>query len=126
MPLFSPRFRTCANPDDLQGILEDIEAFAAQEYPIGLEPAALYVTALKPAEGGRGMVLRFFNSLDQSVEGRMRLGLPAAAVWRVNLLEEDRGRLPLAEDGGLTLSVRGKEIVSLRVVPGKPQVRVHE
>ncbi len=55
---------------------------------VTLKPAAWVPTALKPAEFGEGIVVRFYNSHAAAVSGRVEFGLPVDAVTPVNLLEE--------------------------------------
>ncbi|PKO23901.1 MAG: hypothetical protein CVU38_01770 [Chloroflexi bacterium HGW-Chloroflexi-1] len=81
-----------------------------------IEPASLTLSALKPAEDGQGSILRFWNTAEELVEGRLRLGLPWQRAWRANLDEEHLEELPADADGWLHLAVRGREIVSLRFV----------
>ena len=81
-----------------------------------IEPPSLTLSALKPAEDGQGFILRFWNTAEELVEGRLRLGSPWQRAWRANLDEEHREELQAAADGWLHLAVRGREIVSLRFV----------
>jgi alpha-mannosidase len=81
---------------------------------VRVEPPALVVTAMKPAERGGGFVIRFYNSADRAVAARVSFGLPVTAVVPVNLLEELAGEpLPLDAAGGLALDVPPKRVVSL-------------
>jgi len=86
---------------------------------VTLEPAAWVLTALKPAESGEGIVVRFYNSHAAAVSGRVEFGLPVDAVTPVNLLEEPV-ELPgmRAEGRAVWLDVPGKRIVTLRVAFG--------
>lgn len=86
---------------------------------VTLEPAAWVLTALKPAESGEGIVVRFYNSHAAAVSGRVEFGLPVADVTPVNLLEEPV-ELPgmRAEGRAVWLDVPGKRIVTLRVTFG--------
>src|SRR5690606_20008981 len=76
---------------------------------VTLEPAAWVLTALKPAESGEGIVVRFYNSHGGAVSGRVEFGLPVADVTPVNLLEEPV-ELPgmRAEGRAVWLDVPGK------------------
>jgi alpha-mannosidase len=84
---------------------------------VSLTPDSLVLTAIKPAESGAGVIVRFYNSSERTVSGRLAFGLPVCAMTRTNLLEES---LELPEDwtltdGVITLDVPAKRIVSLRV-----------
>jgi alpha-mannosidase len=84
---------------------------------VALEPAAWVLTALKPAESGEGIVVRFYNSSAAAVSGRVEFGLPVDEVTPVNLLEEPVDLPGMRAEGcAVWLDVPGKRIVTLRVV----------
>jgi len=90
----------------------------ASQTAVVLEPAALVLTAVKPAEAGQGLIVRFYNSSETAVEGRVRFGFPVGEVVPANLLEAPVGPpLALAEEGAFTLTVPAKRIVTLAVTP---------
>lgn len=80
---------------------------------ISLEPIDLVLTAVKPGENG-GMVMRFYNSGEESVTGRIRFDLPIHQVTSINLLEEpiDTPIIP-DENGTFTIGVPSKRIITL-------------
>ncbi len=83
---------------------------------VALEPAAWVLTALKPAESGEGIVVRFYNSSAAAVSGRVEFGLPVDEVTPVNLLEEPVDLPGMRVEGRAAwLDVPGKRIVTLRV-----------
>ena len=90
-----------------------------------LEPAAWVLTALKPAESGEGIVVRFYNSSRDAIAGCVAFGLPVESVTPVNLLEEPVD-LPgmRVEERAVWLDVPGKRIVTLRVAFGAGQDRL--
>ncbi len=90
----------------------------ATQTAVALEPAALVLTAVKPAEAGQGLIVRFYNSSETAVEGRVRFGFPVREVVPANLLEAPAGPpLTPAEDGAFVVAVPAKRIVTLAVTP---------
>jgi hypothetical protein len=69
------------------------------------------VTAVKPAENGRGIVIRGFNTTDSAIVVSLRPAWRIGRAWRVNLLEE-----PLEEwavdNNQIRLPVGPKQILS--------------
>jgi mannosylglycerate hydrolase len=100
-----------------RGILADAFSFLgwAQESQEG----GLKLTALKQAEDGRDLIVRFYNALDEPVTGKLYLGANITAVWQTNLNEETVGELTLQDDKErgqvIPVQARGKEIVTLRL-----------
>lgn len=85
---------------------------------VTLEPAALVLSAIKPADDGDGLIVRFYNSSEQPQTARVTFGFPVATMQPVNLLEEPEGAaLDVSEDGRVTLDVPPKRIVTWRVLP---------
>lgn len=83
---------------------------------VTLDDPALVLTAVKPAEDGQGVVVRFYNSSDQPVSGRLITGLPVESFAPVNLLEEpaelawDR-----VDDRTFAIEAPGKRIITARL-----------
>jgi len=90
----------------------------ATQTAVALEPAALVLTAVKPAEASQALIVRFYNSSEAVVEGRVRFGFPVREVVPTNLLEALIGPpLAPAEGGAFALTVPAKRIVTLAVTP---------
>lgn len=90
----------------------------ATQTVVALEPAALVLSAIKPAEAGQGLIVRFYNSSETTTEGRVRFGFPVQEAVPVNLLEAPAGPpLALTEEGALALTIPAKRIVTLAVTP---------
>ena len=89
---------------------------AASQF-ISLAPDELVLTAVKPAESGTGIIMRFYNSSDHVVSGQLVFGLPFSAITPTNLLEEpyESSEDWTTKDGVITLDVPAKRIVSLRI-----------
>jgi mannosylglycerate hydrolase len=79
---------------------------------VEVRPSRLVVSAVKAAEGGRGLVVRLYNISNRAVRGSVRLTEPHGRVEFVSLNEEPLAEAPL-EDGRVNLTVRRNEIVSL-------------
>lgn len=87
---------------------------------LALDPAALVLTAIKPADAGDGFIVRCYNSSERAQSGHLTLGFPVASVEPVNLLEETQGEaLPIEDEQRVTVEVPPKRIVTLRVVPAR-------
>ena len=81
---------------------------------VSLAPDELVLTAIKPAESGAGVIVRFYNSSDRAVSGQLAFGLPVRAITPINLLEEtlESSRDWNIRDGVITLEIPAKQIVS--------------
>jgi len=85
---------------------------------LALEPPALVLSAIKPAEDGRGVIVRFTNHRDTPQAGRATFGFAVASVEPVNLLEEPQGSALAVEDNRrVTVEAPPKRIVTWRVLP---------
>jgi alpha-mannosidase len=83
---------------------------------IELEGEGPVFSALKPAEDGKGVVLRCYNSLDLPVDGRWRLGRPVARAERVRADETSLGPLQLTGDRrSIDFSAGPRGMVSTRI-----------
>ncbi len=74
------------------------------------------VETVKPAEDGRGIVVRFYEARRERGWVTLGFGFAVAEAWRTNLLEEDKERLEVGE-AGVRVWVRPFEIVTVRVIP---------
>jgi alpha-mannosidase len=102
-----------------------LRAVAAGEAPLAsagaalveLEPRSVVLTALKPAEGGAGVVLRLLNPSDEPCEVRVGLGFPVSGARLVRLDETPcEGRVDLA-GRELRLTVPPRALRSVLLVP---------
>jgi alpha-mannosidase len=82
---------------------------------LSLTPEALVLTAIKPAESGPGLIVRFYNSSAHAVSGQLAFGLPVGAISFTNLLEEALEQEAALQEGMIHLTVPPKRIMSLRV-----------
>lgn len=76
---------------------------------LGLEPAPLVLSALKPRDDGPGTIVRIWNPGDVDVEGRLDIGLPLTGATSVRLDETpDGGTVHLADRrASLTVPAHG-------------------
>ncbi|MFQ6059329.1 MAG: glycoside hydrolase family 38 C-terminal domain-containing protein, partial [Anaerolineae bacterium] len=81
---------------------------------IEIEPASLVITTIKAAETGDGLIVRYYNMGQEPVEGRLRLWRPFTRAALVNLNEEEMAELEVSGEGGITLPVRGRQIVTIK------------
>lgn len=89
---------------------------APQAQLLALEPAALVLSAIKAAETGDALNMRFYNSSERAQTGCVTFGFPVASVEPVNLLEEPRGdALLIDNEQRVTVDVPPKRIVTWRV-----------
>jgi alpha-mannosidase len=97
--------------DQHEGILPSTQSF------ISVEPHNLMVTALKKCELGDGLILRFYNSTDETVNGIVSAYRPIKTACLTDLSERllDDGELDVKEDGTVSLEVGGREIKTIRL-----------
>lgn len=84
-----------------------------------IDPPAIQLVTLKPADFEGGVALRLWNSLLDPAEGR--IALPAARrgdeLWVCDLLERPARRVPIGADGRARLKLRPQEIATLLLRP---------
>ncbi len=97
----------------------------AGQYPasgsfVSVEPREFVISAIKPAEastGGRGSghgwLVRGYNLTGKEKQVTLKPWKPFKKVERVNLAEEKLATLKPEKDGGVTITARGHEIVSV-------------
>jgi len=89
---------------------------AAYSYSLAeVRPNSLVLTALKKAELGEGVVLRFFNISGKEAEAEVLLGFRATKAWMTDLKE--RLIKPLGSGERLRLQVKPFKIVTVLLVP---------
>jgi alpha-mannosidase len=74
------------------------------------------VETVKAADDGRGVIVRGYESLGGRRRLRLRPGVPCTTAVRTDLLERD-GEPVAVEAGGIDLTVRPFELVTLRLLP---------
>jgi alpha-mannosidase len=84
---------------------------------ISVEPSNLVVTALKKAELGDGLILRFYNATDESVDGVIRThkAVKTARVVNLNEVPLPDGEIDLDNNNTIHLKVEGHEIKTVEL-----------
>ena len=82
-----------------------------------VEPRGLVLSAFKKAEDRDSFVLRAFNPGPGAASGAVRLAVPVASAWRLNLNEERIEPLPVAPDGAVRLDLPACGIVTVELSP---------
>lgn len=80
-----------------------------------LRPHNLVLTAMKKAEDGDGIILRFYEGEGNKTTARIKFHLPVRQAWKANLIEEEEMPIPTNGDGSIALDVGPWEIVTLKV-----------
>lgn len=96
-----------------------IQASGAARLPpefsfLEIKPYNLVLSALKRAEDGEGVILRFFETTGEPASAEIRFFLPIQEAWITNLLEGKQRRLK-PKEGKIQLHVKPFEIVTLRL-----------
>jgi len=88
---------------------------------VTLSGDGLVLSALKPADGGGGLVLRCWNSRDHAVAGAWRLGRPVRSAERIRFDETEVEPLALEEGGTqIPIVVPPHGVVTVRVTFAEP------
>ena len=84
---------------------------------ISVEPSNLMVTALKKTELGDGLILRFYNVTDETVEGviRTRKAVKSARFTYLNEAPVPDGELSVSDDGSIRMQVEKHEIKTVEL-----------
>jgi alpha-mannosidase len=75
------------------------------------------VETVKAADDGRGVIVRGYESLGGGRPVRLLPGVACTTAVRTDLLERDGAEIPVGADGGIELTVRPFELVTLRLLP---------
>ncbi|MFQ5813092.1 MAG: alpha-mannosidase [Anaerolineae bacterium] len=80
---------------------------------VQIEPASLVISAIKQAESGEGLIVRFYNISAEEAKGRLKVHRPFAKATLVNLNEGEIAELK-SDEREVELSVRGKQIATVK------------
>jgi alpha-mannosidase len=86
-----------------------------QDALVTAAPSSVVIDTVKPAEDGEGWVVRLYESHGGRARAALAFGVPVAKVWLSNTLEDRLEPVPL-QGAGCTLSLRGFQIVTLRLI----------
>lgn len=88
-----------------------------------VEVTGAMLSAVKQADDGNGIIVRFYESAGAHLRATVRLGTgaggPLEAATRTDSLERDGEPLPLGEGGAVELDLRPFELVTLRLSPSR-------
>ena len=103
----------------LRAVVTDAHAGALSPTASFIEasPREFVLSAIKPAEDGKGVIVRDHNLGDEAVDTRIKVRRKFARAARVNLNEEEIAPAELNDGSEVVLQVRAKEIVTLKFEP---------
>jgi alpha-mannosidase len=78
------------------------------------EPANVIIDTIKPAEDGKGFVIRLYESSGAATQAKLGFGVKVAKLRMSNTLEDDGAMVPL-NGNTATLALRPFQIATLRV-----------
>ena len=81
---------------------------------VQLRPSSLVISAVKAPEEGKGLIARFYNTEDHTVQADVSQCGPIRRAMIVNLNEETLRELRTEKGNKASLPVRGKGIMTLR------------
>ncbi|MEW6231776.1 MAG: glycoside hydrolase family 38 C-terminal domain-containing protein [Chloroflexota bacterium] len=82
---------------------------------IELEPRCLEVSAIKRAERGDALIVRFWNTSEEPQEVTLRSPLPIRSAYLADMAEDPQAPLTIAGNGAIHLPVRGRQIITTRL-----------
>ncbi len=80
---------------------------------VAAKPSEFEISAIKPAEDGRGLLVRGWNATGESIRVTLRPWRIFAKAELVNLAEERTGALRIGRGGEVSFTVKGHEISSI-------------
>ena len=82
---------------------------------VSVDKKNVIVEALKKAQDGNGYIVRLYESKNTQTKTKVSFGLPIKKVYLTNLMEETMEEISI-QDNTITLSFRGFEIHTLRII----------
>jgi alpha-mannosidase len=82
---------------------------------IHLEGQNLVLSAVKAAEAGDGLIVRFYNIAEEPTIAHLRVCIPIRSAALVNLAEEQLQDLPVDAQGTVVMQVKGQQIVTVKL-----------
>jgi alpha-mannosidase len=89
-------------------------ALGSQHSFVSIEPANVVLTALKKAEDGDALILRFYEWAGKESDIKIHVPHGAAPIQETNLMEQPSGQLPVQE-GVLSVHTKPYEIKTVRI-----------
>jgi len=91
-------------------------AMPLEQSLVMLQGKGLVLSAVKAAEAGDGLIVRFYNITDQPTLARLQTYVPARSAALVNLAEQELRELPVDGSGAVAIETKGKQIVTVRLM----------
>jgi alpha-mannosidase len=83
-----------------------------------VEPRDVFVSALKTAENGQGLVLRLWNAAAEPRTATVRLALPLDSASTASLSEQPGAAIPLDAGGSFTIPLRPRQAATILLRTG--------
>jgi alpha-mannosidase len=91
-------------------------SFPVAKSLISASPSNIIISALKQAEDGNGLFIRFYEAEGRYTKAVLKGYLPFSKVILTDMLEYNEKELQVAADGSIIISVRPWEIVNIKIV----------
>jgi mannosylglycerate hydrolase len=100
----------------LRGVITDLHEgpLPSEGSFVRISPPSLVISAIKVAEEGEGLILRFYNAEEHEVQAEVCLYKTFRKVILVDLNEEQLREITVDGKRTVSLPVRGKEIITMR------------
>ena len=107
-------------PDALQAPIQLKPPALEGELPgelsfLQLTPETLVLSAVKRAEAGDAMIVRFYNPTEAEIHATLRFYRPLQQAWVANMAEEPQEETPIIGDHSVNLFVRAKQVCTVRL-----------
>ena len=87
---------------------------------LSVQPENIIVSALKQAEDGQGLILRFYEAEGRYTKANIRGFKPIEKALETDMLEYEPRELAVEPDGSITISVKPWEIKTVKLIfPGE-------
>jgi len=88
-----------------------------QEYSFAsLEPSSVRFSSLKPAQDGRGLIMRYWNPTDKEIPVTISFSRKPKSACYTNLAENDGKTIPVNNDGSVKTVIGAYKIQTLRII----------
>lgn len=87
---------------------------------INTDFVGLIIETVKRAENDNGVIVRLYNSLNETSSSQIEVDFPLAEVYICNMLEENQQQLDILGEGhGFIVYYKPFEIITLRLIPAE-------
>ncbi|MCP4406139.1 MAG: hypothetical protein GY801_53715 [bacterium] len=81
---------------------------------VSISPVSLIMTAIKKAESGEALIVRYYNASDSEVTGKLELFQAIQRAESTNLNEEPLEEIPLVSENGVSVEARPWEVKTIK------------